>query len=82
MVTIDKRPAQGGYYFEIADFAAYIDALQEHGIEPPTAQYRIFVSLENARKLDESPDDWRRQLELFYRLGESTKIPCEFTTSN
>jgi hypothetical protein len=78
MVTIQQRPTDGGYYFEISDFADYVEALRERGIEPPKAQYRFFVSFDNQRKLCESPNDWRRQIELFYRLGPTTNIPCRF----
>ncbi|HQU44084.1 MAG TPA: hypothetical protein PK867_14790 [Pirellulales bacterium] len=78
MVTIRRRPAEGGCYFEIANFRDYVNALQERGIEPPKAEYRFFVSSRGERELRESPDDWRRQLEVFYRLGNSTDIPCRF----
>lgn len=78
MVTIEKRSADGGYYFEIADFDEYVKALEEHGIEPPNARYRVFVSFDNERKLRDAPREWRRQLEVFYRVGASTEIPCAF----
>jgi hypothetical protein len=68
MVTINKRPVDGGFCFEIADFDNYAKALRERGIEPPKAQYRFFVPFDDERKLRQSPDDWRRQLETFYRL--------------
>lgn len=82
MVTINKRPAAGGFYFELADFAAYANALQQQGIEPPRAAYRLFVSVDGDRKLSEFPDDWRRQLEVFYRLGAATDIPYKLTECN
>lgn len=79
MVKIEKRQADGGYYFEIADFDAYVRALEEHGIEPPKARYRVFVSFDNDRKLGDALREWHRQLEVFYRVGASTDIPCEFS---
>jgi hypothetical protein len=79
MVTIQQRPTEGGYYFEIADFRDYVEALRTRGIEPPRAQYRFFVSFANERKLRESHNDWRQELETFYQLGPSTGIPCQFT---
>lgn len=79
MVTIEKRPTDGGYYFEIANFDEYVRALEEHGIEPPKARYRVFLSFDNERKLRAAPREWQRQLEVFYRVGASSEIPCEFS---
>lgn len=81
MVTINKRPADGGYYFEIDDFHQYAAELAACGIEPPKAQYRVFVPFSDDRTLWQSSNDWRRALEIFYRLGPTTGIPCEITAN-
>lgn len=81
MVTIQQRQVEGGYSFEIADFHDYLNALQAHGIEPPGAEYRFFVSFDDERKLKGAIDNWRRQLQLFYRLGDCSGIPCQFSAT-
>ena len=81
MVTIQRRLADDGYYFEIDDYAAYAKALDDRGIEPPKAGYRLFLSFENERRLRETMPDWQRQIELFYRLGSSTNIPSQIVAS-
>lgn len=77
MVKIRKYVADDGYYFEIDDFHAYLKALDEQGIEPPKARYRVFISFENERGLRQVTPDWERQIELFYQLGPATRIPCQ-----
>lgn len=81
MVKIIKRVADDGYYFEIADFPSYLKALGEHGIEPPSAHYRIFISFENEDRFRETTPDWEQQIEMFYRLGPGTSVPCQIVST-
>jgi hypothetical protein len=80
MIRIKKRRADDGYFFEIDDVQAYIEALRAQGIEPPRTRYCVFISFEHERGLGALPD-WERQIETFYQLGATTQIPCEIVSA-
>lgn len=65
MVTICKQLSADGYYFEIDDFAHYVDALRQVGIAPPLSHYKVFVSFDDERRLRESCPNWEEQVKLF-----------------
>ena len=77
MVTIRKQLSADGYYFEIDDFAHYVDALRQGGIDPPVSRYRVFVSFEDERRLRENCPNWEEQIKQFYKLGASVSIPAD-----
>jgi hypothetical protein len=77
MVRIVKRRVPDGTYYEIADFEDYVQALKEHGIEPPMARYRIFVAADNAHDLSRTVGNIESEVEAFFNLGPATQIECE-----
>jgi hypothetical protein len=77
MVTIRKRRLQDGIRYEIADFSAYVRALEERGIEAPKAQYNVFISFENEEAIRRTISDWEEQVKMFFKLSPATEIECE-----
>jgi hypothetical protein len=79
MVTIRKQRTHDGYFFEIDDFDNYVDALRQGGIEPPVSHYRVFVSFDDERRMNERCPTWEAEIKQFYKLGAS--IPAEIVAT-
>ena len=78
-IMIRKQPAPDGTWYEIDDFAHYLDELSKRGIESPNAKYRILISSETAREMATTDADFESQIALFFRLGPASGIDYEIT---
>lgn len=74
MVRIKKRSTDGGHFYEVEDFDHYINQLKNHGIEPPLAKFRVFVSHENEHLISHTFGDWENQVALLFKLSPATGI--------
>jgi hypothetical protein len=76
-LTIRKQQGLEGFYYEVEDFPAYSRALEERGLKPPAARYRVFISFEVAHDFAATVGDWEEEIKSFFTLGRATNIPCE-----
>ncbi len=72
MITICRTTGSEGTWYEITDFGAYVQALQEHGIEEPLVKYRVFLPHESGQLA--GAGDLEGQVAAFFRLGHATGI--------
>ena len=77
-VIIRKKRAVDGVTYEIENFADYISELRNIGMDVPKAKYRIFISAPTARDIALTGADIESQVALFFRIGPSSGIECEF----
>jgi len=81
MVTIKKLQTPDGYYYEIDDFAGYVRALQERGLEAPRARYRVYISRENLADFSNVLGGWEDELKRFFKLSPATEVECQVVES-
>jgi hypothetical protein len=74
MVTIRKRPAEGGTLYEVDDFPAYADLLRSRAIDPPPVRYGVVIVPETGSDMRSARDELEGQIALFFRLGPVSGI--------
>ncbi len=74
MVTIRKRRDLNGIRYELADFQDYVSQLKDLGIEPPLANYRVFIASEDQPALFDSVADYEQQIARFFKLSPATNV--------
>ncbi len=77
MVTISKTADVNGAWYQVEDFDKYVEILQEHNIEAPSAKYRVFVPSETGDEFQRAWGDIKEQIVLFFRLGPEAGIPYQ-----
>lgn len=76
IIAIRKRRSSDGFVYEIADFPAYLAALQARGIETPVAKYRITIPYDIEQAIRDQVDV-NEQVALFFRISPTAGLGYE-----